>query len=298
MPRPVLAETIQSANKIKMGYHTGRFTQVPRLAKNLRVLTPADRGPGQPWRPGTPPPVTVRAQGPAADIRIGYARCSTLRQELQPQLDALEAHGISRDKIFSEKISTRVKVRPAFEAALAAAREIKAHAPHCRVIFTVYEMKPLGRDSAELTATADHLAAHGLALEMLAGPLAGIYDPSGHGRILFAFFAALAETERDSIREGTLEGLDVAARQGRHGGRPPVITDDMLHTVLRRQAAGEKVETIQRDLIIPTGKRRGKSPSIASIYRTLATHAKAQAHPDAVTQAHTEFTTLRTAKSN
>jgi hypothetical protein len=53
--------------------------------------------------------------------------------------------------IFSEKISTRVRVRP-FEAALAAAREIKAHAPHCRVVFTVYEMKRLGPDAAELTA--------------------------------------------------------------------------------------------------------------------------------------------------
>ncbi|MFE9539621.1 recombinase family protein [Streptomyces sp. NPDC006691] len=81
--------------------------------------------------------------------------------------------------MFSEKISTRVRVRPQFEAALQAAREIKAHAPHCRVIFTMYEMKRLGRDAAELTALADHLAAHGLVLEMLAGPLAGSYDPSG-----------------------------------------------------------------------------------------------------------------------
>lgn len=37
-------------------YHTGRFTKVPRLAKLLRVPTPADRGPGQPWRPGAPVP--------------------------------------------------------------------------------------------------------------------------------------------------------------------------------------------------------------------------------------------------
>ncbi|MFJ7269593.1 hypothetical protein ACIQV3_23600 [Streptomyces sp. NPDC099050] len=70
---------------------------------------------------------------------------------------------------------TRVRVPPKFEAALAAAREIKAHAPHCRVIFTVYEMKRLGSDAAELTALADHLAPHGPVLEMPAGPLAGIY---------------------------------------------------------------------------------------------------------------------------
>ncbi|MFK0258676.1 recombinase family protein [Streptomyces sp. NPDC090445] len=270
-------------------YHTGRFKKVARLAKLLRVPTPADRGPGQPWRSGTPPPAAPETGAPGADIRIGYARCSHLTQELQSQLDALSAHGIPRDKIFSEKISTRIRVRPQFEAALTLAREIKAHAPHCRVLFTVYEMKRLGRDAAELTALADHLTAHGLVLEMLAGPLPGIYDPSGPGRMLFGFFAAMAETERESIRETTLEGLDAAARKGKHGGRPPVITDDMLHTVLRRRAAGESVEQIRPDLIIPTGKRKGQNPGLASIYRALAEHEKRQAYPEAVEAAHADF---------
>ncbi|MFF9396194.1 zinc finger domain-containing protein [Streptomyces griseoluteus] len=93
-------------------YHTGRFTKGPRLAKLLRVPTPADRAPRQPWRPGTPPPTPGVQDTPGADIRIGYARCSTLGQELDSQLDALTAHGIPRDKVFHEKISTRVRVRP------------------------------------------------------------------------------------------------------------------------------------------------------------------------------------------
>lgn len=123
---------------------------MPRLAELLRVPTPADRAPGQPWRPGTPLPAPNAPDLPGADIRIGYARCSHRSQELDSQLDALTQHGIPRDKIFSEKISTRIRVRPQFEEALETAREIKAHAPHCRVIFTVYEMKRLGRDAAEL----------------------------------------------------------------------------------------------------------------------------------------------------
>jgi DNA invertase Pin-like site-specific DNA recombinase len=266
--------------------------KVSRLAKELRVPTPADRGPGQPWRPGTPPPAPIPADSPSADIRVGYARCSHLTQELQSQLDALAAHGIPREKIFAEKVSTRVRVRPKFEAALEAARQIKAHAPHCRVIFTVYEMKRLGRDSAELTALADHLTAHGIALEMLAGPLTGIYDPTGTGRVLFAFFAAMAETERENIREATLEGLNAAARKGNHGGRPPVITNDMLHTVLRRRKNGESLEDIRHDLIIPTGKRKGRNPSLASIYRALTEHEKRRAYPEAVDQAHTDFASL------
>ncbi|MEU0516312.1 recombinase family protein [Streptosporangium sp. NPDC006007] len=117
-----------------------------------------------------------------------------LPQELQSQLDALIAHGIGRGKVFSKKISTRVRGRSQFDAALTLARQIKAHAPHCRVIFTVYEMKHLGRDAIELTAPADHLTAHGLVLKMLARPLPGLHDPSGPGRMLFGFFAAMAET--------------------------------------------------------------------------------------------------------
>lgn len=249
----------------------------------------AGRGP---WRPGTPVPAPTDPDTPGADIRIGYARCSSLTQELQSQLDALAAKNIPRDKIFSEKISTRVRVRPQFEAALACAREIKAHAPHCRVIFTVNEMKRLGRDAAELTALADHLTARGLVLEMLAGPLAGIYDPTGLGRLLFGFFAAMAETERENIRDATLEGLDAASRKGKHGGRPPVITDDMLHTVLRRRQCGETVETIQPDLIIPTGRRKGCNPSLSSIYRALAEHEKTQTYPEAVETAHADFVAL------
>ncbi|MEV6909079.1 hypothetical protein [Amycolatopsis sp. NPDC051071] len=79
--------------------------------------------------------------------------------------------------------------------------------------------------------------------------------------------------------------------------RPPVITEDMLHTVLRRRANGESVEDIRSDLIIPTGKRKGQNPGLASIYRALAEHEKAQAYPDAVDQAHAEFAAATPAPS-
>jgi hypothetical protein len=71
--------------------------------------------------------------------------------------------------------------------------------------------------------------------------------------------------------------------------RPPVITNDRLHTVLRRRENGESVEDIPPDLIIPAGKRKRKNPSPASIYRALAEHGKRQAHPEAIEQARTDF---------
>ncbi|MFE6133538.1 recombinase family protein [Streptomyces sp. NPDC056437] len=177
---------------------------------------PAEEGAeaANPDRPRAGPAVAAGHPAPRADRPgpAGRGHPHRLRPLLDPRpgtrLPARRARGTRhpREKIFSEKISTRVRVRPRFEEALRTAREVKAHAPHCRVIFTVYEMKRLGRDAAELTALADHLTAHGLILEMLAGPLPGIYDPTGPGKLLFAFFAAMAETERENIRESTLEG--------------------------------------------------------------------------------------------
>ncbi|MEU4233664.1 hypothetical protein AB0F17_56070 [Nonomuraea sp. NPDC026600] len=67
----------------------------------------------------------------------------------------------------------------------------------------------------------------------------------------------------------------------------------MIHTVLRRRATGEPVEKIRKDLIIPTGKRKGHNPSLASVYRALAEHEKTQRHPEAVEQAHFEYAALR-----
>lgn len=63
----------------------------------------------------------------------------------------------------------------------------------------------------------------------------------------------------------------------------------MLHTVLRRRENGESVEDIRPDLIVPAGKRKGKNPSPASIYRALAEYAKRQAHTEAIEQSHTDF---------
>lgn len=105
----------------------------------------------------------------------------------------------------------------------------------------------------------------------------------------------MAETERENIRESTLEGLDTAARKGKHGGRPPVITDDMLHAVLRRRAGFESVEQIQPDLIIPTGKRKGQRPSVTGVHRALAEHEKARTYPEAIEAAHADFVVLQNA---
>jgi len=141
------------------------------------------------------------------------------------------------------------------------------------VILTVAEMKRLARNASELMTLSAALHTDGIQLELLTGPLTGIYDPTGMGSMLFAVLAVAAQLDRDYIREKTLEGQQAAAARGRHGGRPPVIDLDSLVYARALQAAGTPVPDIAKKLTIKTGKNIGQRPSVASVYRALAVAA-------------------------
>lgn len=222
---PVGSACRTQGGKTAAKYHTARFILVPALREELEVLVPADRNPGKTWKQG--PAVEVADAAEVAlgkAIRIGYARCSTAQQELASQLEALEKAGCTR--IFSEKISTRIKVRPEFEKALKLASDIKDAAPDQPVILSVHEMKRLARNAAELMLSAT-LQQRGIQLELLTGPLTGIHNPNGMGRDAVRRPGRRRAAGQGYIREKTLEGHQAAAAKGRHSGRPKVI-DDML----------------------------------------------------------------------
>ncbi|MBT8163039.1 MULTISPECIES: recombinase family protein [Arthrobacter] len=111
------------------------------------------------------------------------------------------------------------------EKAVILAHEIKTAAPEQPVILTVHEMKRLARNAAELMTLSARLHDGGVQLELLSGPLTGVYDPHGMGSMLFAVLAVASQLDRDYIRE-TLEGQQAAAARGNHGGRPKVIDED------------------------------------------------------------------------
>jgi resolvase-like protein len=144
--------------KITAKYHTARFGLVPALREELDVPVPADRGPGRAWRQG-PALAVVPASRTERAVRIGYARTSAARQELASQLEALrraECH-----KIFQEQISTRVKIRPELQQALALAHQFKEAAPETPMIITVHELERLARNAAELMTLSADLQAPG-----------------------------------------------------------------------------------------------------------------------------------------
>jgi DNA invertase Pin-like site-specific DNA recombinase len=138
---------------------------------------------------------------------IGYARVSTIDQRLDLQHDALPAS--SCERVFTDTASAARAARPGLTAALAA----------CRAgdILVVWKLDRLGRSLADLVETVQTLAARGIGLRSLQEQLD---TTSSGGKLIFHLFAALAEFERDLIRERTKAGLAAARARGRKGGRP------------------------------------------------------------------------------
>ena len=157
-------------------------------------------------------------------------------------------------------------MRPQFAKAMEYARTIKQAVPHQRVIFTVHEMKRLGRGAAELLTIAEGLRQADIQLELLTGPLQGLYDPSGHGAALFAFFAGMAESEREYIRwRARPRRVSAAATAGVRR------CSMMILSLMRGRCAPVAWPCLisLAGLVIPTGKNKGRHPSVASVYRIV-----------------------------
>jgi DNA invertase Pin-like site-specific DNA recombinase len=249
--------------RVAAQYHTARFRLVPRLAKALSVPVPPLRRPGSAWAE-LPRPLAAGAQ-PTGHVRIGYARASTVRQTLDTQTDALRAAGIT--KIFAEKISTRARVKPELDKAVALAREMRSSG--IAVTIVVHEHKRLGR-GIELAQLAEQLRADGIGLEFLTGELQGSHNPSG---VVFTVLAAVSGTEREYIRDKTLEGHESARARGKVIGGAAVTDPAMLSMALHLRGQGDtSLRDIAGKLVITTGKKKGRHPSPATVMRMLREH--------------------------
>jgi DNA invertase Pin-like site-specific DNA recombinase len=143
---------------------------------------------------------------------IGYARVSTLEQQLALQQHALRDAGCER--IFTDKVSGAKNERPGLMAALEASR--------AGDILVVWKLDRLGRSLAHLVETVQALAARGIGLRSLQEQLD---TTTSGGKLIFHIFASLAEFERDLIRERTNAGLAAARARGRKGGRPKGVDE-------------------------------------------------------------------------
>ena len=144
---------------------------------------------------------------------IGYARVSTVDQNLALQRDALTEAGC--EKIFTEQVSGAVATWPQLADAISFARSGDT--------IVVWKPDRLARSIKQLIGTIETLRARSVGFRSLTEALD---TTTPQGRLVFHMFGALAEFERSLIRERTQAGLLAARRVGRTGGRPPKLTDE------------------------------------------------------------------------
>jgi DNA invertase Pin-like site-specific DNA recombinase len=146
---------------------------------------------------------------------IGYARVSTHDQTLTLQRDALEKAGCN--KIFTDTASGAKAERKGLDEALSYVRKGDTLA--------VWRLDRLGRSLPHLITTMTDLEERDIGFKSLTE---NIDTTTSSGKLIFHIFGALAEFERNLIRERTTAGLTAARARGRKGGRPTVLTGKQL----------------------------------------------------------------------
>src|SRR5437763_1901671 len=142
---------------------------------------------------------------------VGYARVSTQDQTLNLQQDALEKIGCR--KIFTDTASGAKAERKGLEEALEYVREGDT--------LVVWRLDRLGRSLKDLIDTITNLNNRNIGFKSIQE---NIDTTTSGGKLVFHIFGALAEFERDIIRERTNAGLAAARARGRLGGRPKATT--------------------------------------------------------------------------
>lgn len=172
--------------------------------------------------------------------RIGYARVSTRSQSLDDQVEKLTAQGCQR--VFTDVASGARDDRPGLADCLAYLRRGDA--------LVITKLDRLGRSLRHLIDLAAELQDRGVQLISLGD---AIDTSTSAGRMVFNVFGAIAEFERELIHERVMHGLDHARAQGRRGGRPTVMTPEMIATAQTLVAVGTPVLRISRTFGVSRG---------------------------------------------
>jgi DNA invertase Pin-like site-specific DNA recombinase len=143
---------------------------------------------------------------------IGYARVSTDEQDTRLQIDALKRAGC--EKIYEERASGSRTDRPELARALTHGRKGD--------MVVVWKLDRLGRSLPHLIDTLHDLEERHIGFRSLTD---NIDTTTASGRMFFHMMGALAQFERDLIRERTNAGLKAARERGNVGGRPRKLTD-------------------------------------------------------------------------
>jgi DNA invertase Pin-like site-specific DNA recombinase len=169
---------------------------------------------------------------------IGYARVSTKDQQLTGQLAALKAAGAHT--VYREKVSAVRADRPQLAKLMASLQ--------AGDVVVVTKLDRLGRSTRELLDLIDRISKAGASFRSLGDPL---WDTgSSQGRLLSTMLAAIAEFERELIRERTGEGRKRAMAAGVKFGRKRKLSDFQRREAIKRRAAGETLASIAKSYAV------------------------------------------------
>ena len=185
-----------------------------------------------------------------APTLIGYARCSTDKQDLAAQKQALLGLGVAKERIYTDHGFTGTnRARPGLDQALAAVRKGDT--------LVVPKLDRLARSAPDARAIGDGLAQRGVKLQIGAS----VHDPNDPmGKLFFNILATFAEFEADLIRMRTREGMAVARAKGKLKGRKPKLSTRQQQELRRMYDTGEYSVSDLAELF---------SISRPTVYRTL-----------------------------
>ncbi len=184
---------------------------------------------------------------------IGYARVSGDDQNLDLQLDDLKAAGC--EKICTDRMTGAAKERPGLTEVFSFLRAGDT--------LVVWKLDRLGRTVKGLVELASTLQGQGVQFRSLTD---GIDTGTAAGRFFFHVMAALAEMERDLIRERTNAGLQAARARGRMGGRKPKMDESKVLSAKRLLDSGMPSAEVAKNLGV----------SRATLYRRIQQASKAK----------------------
>ncbi len=177
-------------------------------------------------------------------MKIGYARVSTQDQDLSLQLDALKVADCG--KVYKEKMTGSTRERPELQKMLDQLRGGD--------IVVIWKLDRLARSLKDLVNLVNEIQEKGGALHSLNDQ---IDTTTPHGKFTFHVFAALAEFERDIIRERTKAGLMAARVRGRVGGRPKGLSKKAQHTAIIAEKLYQERELTVKEICDQLSISRG-----------------------------------------
>jgi DNA invertase Pin-like site-specific DNA recombinase len=166
--------------------------------------------------------------------RIGYIRVSSYDQNPDRQLDQLNL-----DKVFTDQASGKDADRPQLLALLAYARDGDT--------IIIHSMDRLARNVDDLRRIVQQQTKRGIRLQFVKENLTFTGEDSPMANLLLSLLGAVAQFERDLIRERQREGIALAKQRGAYRGRKRALPADRIAELRRRAAAGEKKAALARE---------------------------------------------------